>query len=77
MSFPFSQMLWKLYFLSNTLGHFYTRQMSPFDGAPEEFDQTIFIVNKDRSIGQVEALALNLVKEQQRYKLWLIGPNLV
>lgn len=51
--------------------------MSPFDGAPEEFDQTIFIVNKDRSIGQVEALALNLVKEQQRYKLWLIGPNLV
>lgn len=46
--------------------HYDALAMSPFDGAPEEFDQTIFIVNKDRSIGQVEALALNLVKEQQR-----------
>lgn len=41
--------------------------MSPFEGAPEEFDQTIFAVQKDRTVGQVEGLALNLVKDQQRY----------
>lgn len=40
--------------------------MSPSDGAPEEFDQTIFRVQKDRTIGPVERLTLNLVKEQQR-----------
>lgn len=40
-------------------------QMSPFEGAPEEFDQTIFAV-QNGSIGPVEGLALNLVKEQQR-----------
>lgn len=40
-------------------------QMSPFEGAPEDFDQTIFAV-KDSTIGPVEGLALNLVKEQQR-----------
>jgi ubiquitin thioesterase OTU1 len=40
--------------------------MSPFEEAPEEFDQTIFVV-KDQSIGAVEGLTLNLVKEQQRY----------
>lgn len=40
--------------------------MSPFDGAPEEFDQTIFAVQKDRTIGMLEGVALNLVKEQQR-----------
>ncbi|KAK1563169.1 hypothetical protein Q3G72_023411 [Acer saccharum] len=40
--------------------------MSPFDGAPEEFDQTIFPVQSDRTIGPVEGLALNLVKEQHR-----------
>ncbi|KAI5334018.1 hypothetical protein L3X38_024151 [Prunus dulcis] len=39
-------------------------QMSPFEGAPEEFDQTIFAV-KDSTIGPVEGLALNLVKEEQ------------
>lgn len=42
------------------------QQMSPSEGAPEEFDQTIFTVQKDRGIGPVERLALNLVKEQQR-----------
>ncbi|KAK1563739.1 hypothetical protein Q3G72_031984 [Acer saccharum] len=41
-------------------------QMSPFDRAPEEFDQTIFPVRSDRTIGPVEGLALNLVKEQHR-----------
>lgn len=41
-------------------------QMSPFEGAPEEFDQTIFPVNKDRSIEAAEGLALNLVKDANR-----------
>lgn len=41
-------------------------QMSPFEGAPEEFDQTIFAVKKERGIGPVEGLALNFVKDQQR-----------
>lgn len=40
-------------------------QMSPFEGAPEEFDQTIFAV-QDGTIGPVEGLALNFTKEQQR-----------
>ena len=39
--------------------------MSPSEGAPEEFDQTIFAV-QDRTIGPVEGLALNFTKEQQR-----------
>lgn len=39
--------------------------MSPFEGAPEEFDQTIFAV-QDRTIGPAEGLALNFVKDQQR-----------
>lgn len=41
--------------------------MSPFEGAPEEFDQTIFPVDHKRSIGPVEGLALNFVKDEQRY----------
>lgn len=41
-------------------------QMSPFEGAPEEFDQTIFPVRMDRTTGPVEELALKLVNEQQR-----------
>lgn len=40
--------------------------MSPSEGAPEEFDQTIFAVQSDRSVGVVERLALNLVQDQQR-----------
>lgn len=40
-------------------------QMSPFEGAPEEFDQTIFPV-QGGTIGPVEGLALNFTKEQQR-----------
>ncbi|XP_044498064.1 OVARIAN TUMOR DOMAIN-containing deubiquitinating enzyme 2-like isoform X3 [Mangifera indica] len=41
-------------------------QMSPFEGAPEEFHQNIFAVGKDRTLGPAEELALNLLKEQQR-----------
>ncbi|XP_022039473.1 OVARIAN TUMOR DOMAIN-containing deubiquitinating enzyme 2 isoform X1 [Helianthus annuus] len=48
--------------------HYDALAMSPADGAPEEFDQTIFAVNPDRTIGTYESLALNLVKDQQRYK---------
>lgn len=40
--------------------------MSPFDGAPEEFDQTVFTVRPDRTIGPVGQIALNLVKQEQR-----------
>ncbi|KAK1562406.1 hypothetical protein Q3G72_011325 [Acer saccharum] len=46
--------------------HYDALAMSPFDRAPEEFDQTIFPVRLDRTIGPVEGLALNLVKEQHR-----------
>ncbi|TXG67782.1 hypothetical protein EZV62_009057 [Acer yangbiense] len=46
--------------------HYDALAMSPFDGTPEEFDQTIFPVRSDRTIGPVEGLALNLVKEQHR-----------
>lgn len=42
-------------------------QMSPVEDAPEEFDQTIFAVQPNRSIGPVERLALNFVKDQQRF----------
>ncbi|KAH1121118.1 hypothetical protein J1N35_004278 [Gossypium stocksii] len=45
--------------------HYDALAMSPFEDAPEEFDQTIFAVQKDRTIGPVEGLALNLVKDQQ------------
>ncbi|XP_044498056.1 OVARIAN TUMOR DOMAIN-containing deubiquitinating enzyme 2-like isoform X2 [Mangifera indica] len=44
-------------------------QMSPFEGAPEEFHQNIFAVGKDRTLGPAEELALNLLKEQQRWSL--------
>ncbi|XP_047314616.1 OVARIAN TUMOR DOMAIN-containing deubiquitinating enzyme 2-like [Impatiens glandulifera] len=46
--------------------HYDALAMSPAEGALEEFDQTIFLVYKDRTIGAVEKLALNFVKEQQR-----------
>ncbi|KAK9092062.1 hypothetical protein Syun_026973 [Stephania yunnanensis] len=44
-------------------------QMSPAEGAPEEFEQTIFVVGQERSIGPVEEHAMNLVMEAQR-RLW-------
>ncbi|GER43338.1 ubiquitin thioesterase OTU1 [Striga asiatica] len=43
--------------------HYDALAMSPFEGAPEEFDQTIFAV---RNVGPVEELALHLVKDQHR-----------
>uniref|UniRef100_A0A7C9CMC8 Ubiquitin thioesterase OTU n=1 Tax=Opuntia streptacantha TaxID=393608 RepID=A0A7C9CMC8_OPUST len=48
--------------------HYDALAMSPFEGAPEEFDQTIFAVRSDRTIGPVEGLALNFVKEQHRQR---------
>lgn len=38
--------------------------MAPFNDAPEEFDQTIF--DTRRAFENIEGLALNLVKDQQR-----------
>ncbi|KAK1615098.1 hypothetical protein QYE76_020615 [Lolium multiflorum] len=46
--------------------HYDALAMSPFEGAPEEFDQTIYPVDRNRSIGPVEGLALNLAKEANR-----------
>ncbi|EYU34352.1 hypothetical protein ABFS82_11G034100 [Erythranthe guttata] len=46
--------------------HYDALSMCPFEEAPEEFDQTIFAVQKDRTVGPVESLALNLVKDQHR-----------
>ncbi|KAF4357846.1 hypothetical protein CsatB_014728 [Cannabis sativa] len=46
--------------------HYDALASSPFEGAPEEFDQTIFSVQPDRTIGSVEGIALNFIKEQQR-----------
>ncbi|KAG6489149.1 hypothetical protein ZIOFF_050409 [Zingiber officinale] len=46
--------------------HYDELAMSPYDGAPEGFDQTIFSVRSDHSIGPVENFALNLVKDAQK-----------
>ncbi|XP_077243620.1 OTU-like cysteine protease family protein [Tasmannia lanceolata] len=46
--------------------HYDALAMSPSDEAPEEFDQTIFTVHKDRTIGAIEGLSLNLVKDAHR-----------
>ncbi|GAB4846152.1 OTU protein [Ancistrocladus abbreviatus] len=48
--------------------HYDALAVSPFEGAPEEFDQTIFTVHNNRTIGSVEGLALKFVKEQQRQR---------
>ncbi|KAL8162547.1 hypothetical protein V2J09_014036 [Rumex salicifolius] len=45
--------------------HYDALAISPFEQAPEEFDQTIFGVLGDRTIGPAERLALNFAKEQQ------------
>ncbi|KAF5727960.1 ubiquitin thioesterase OTU1 isoform X1 [Tripterygium wilfordii] len=55
--------------------HYDALAMTPFEGAPEEFDQTIFPVRKDRTIGPVEGLAVNLVKEQQRKRSYTDTAN--
>ncbi|KAL5737669.1 hypothetical protein ACOSP7_030430 [Xanthoceras sorbifolium] len=59
------------------LADYYGREiaMSPFDGAPEESDQTIFPVRSDRTIGPAEGLALNLVKEQRRKRSYTDTSN--
>ncbi|PON91995.1 OTU domain containing protein [Trema orientale] len=49
--------------------------MSPFEGAPEEFDQTIFAVQTDRTVGPVEGIALNFVKDQQRRRSYTDTSN--
>ncbi|PIA28410.1 hypothetical protein AQUCO_07000024v1 [Aquilegia coerulea] len=46
--------------------HYDALAVCPAEGAPEEFDQTIFTVQKDRTVGAIEGLALNLVKDAQR-----------
>ncbi|KAL5715408.1 OTU protein [Ranunculus cassubicifolius] len=53
--------------------HYDALAMCPSEGAPEEFDQTIFIVYTDRTIGQVEGHALNLVKDAHRCGVCQIG----
>ncbi|XP_031261907.1 OVARIAN TUMOR DOMAIN-containing deubiquitinating enzyme 2-like isoform X2 [Pistacia vera] len=55
--------------------HYDALAMSPFEGAPEEFDQTIFAVRKDRTIGPAEGLAHNFVKEQQRKRSYTDTAN--
>ncbi|XP_071703194.1 OVARIAN TUMOR DOMAIN-containing deubiquitinating enzyme 2 [Rutidosis leptorrhynchoides] len=55
--------------------HYDALAMSPVDEAPEEFDQTIFGVDSDRSIGSYESLALNLVKDQQRKRSYTDTAN--
>ncbi|XXG82569.1 hypothetical protein AAC387_Pa10g0488 [Persea americana] len=50
-------------------------QMSPFEEAPEEFDQTIFTVHKDRTIGPVEGLTLNLVRDAHRKRAYTDTAN--
>nr|GEU72978.1 ubiquitin thioesterase OTU1 [Tanacetum cinerariifolium] len=55
--------------------HYDSLAMSPADGAPEEFDQTIFAVTSDRTIGTFESLALNLVKDQQRKRSYTDTAN--
>ncbi|KAL6196334.1 hypothetical protein ACLB2K_031949 [Fragaria x ananassa] len=44
--------------------HYDALSMSPFEEAPEEFDQTIFAVT-NKTIEAVEGLTLKLVKDQQ------------
>lgn len=46
--------------------HYDALAISPFAEAPEEFDQTIFAVLPDTTVGPAERIALNFVKDQQR-----------
>lgn len=55
--------------------HYDALAMSPLEGAPQEFDQTIFAVRKDRTIGPVQELALNLAKDQQRKRSYTDTAN--
>ncbi|XP_054819543.1 OVARIAN TUMOR DOMAIN-containing deubiquitinating enzyme 2 [Prosopis cineraria] len=55
--------------------HYDALAVSPSVGAPEEFDQTIFVVQRDRSIGRVERLALDFVRDQQRKRSYTDTAN--
>jgi ubiquitin thioesterase OTU1 len=55
--------------------HYDALAMSPFEGAPEEFDQTIFPVDHKWSIGPVEGLALNFVKDEKRKRSYTDTAN--
>lgn len=55
--------------------HYDALAISPFEGAPEEFDQTIFAVQKNGFIGPVENMALNLIKDQQRKRSYTDTAN--
>ncbi|CAA3020021.1 ubiquitin thioesterase OTU1-like [Olea europaea var. sylvestris] len=55
--------------------HYDALAMSPAEGAPEEFDQTIFPVLEDRTLGSAERLALNLVRDQQRRRSYTDTAN--
>ncbi|KMZ59325.1 Ubiquitin thioesterase OTU1 [Zostera marina] len=46
--------------------HYDALAMSPAEDVPEEFDQTIFSVRNDRTIGNIERLVFELVKEANR-----------
>ncbi|KAL1207081.1 OVARIAN TUMOR DOMAIN-containing deubiquitinating enzyme 2 [Cardamine amara subsp. amara] len=55
--------------------HYDALALSPFEGAEEDFDMTIFPVGKDRSIGSIEGIVLNLVKDQQRKRSYTDTAN--
>ncbi|KAI3849042.1 hypothetical protein MKX03_011485 [Papaver bracteatum] len=55
--------------------HYDALALSPFEGAPEEFDMTVFPVHKDRTIGPVEELALNLARDAQRKRSYTDTAN--
>ncbi|KAI3948829.1 hypothetical protein MKX01_022243 [Papaver californicum] len=46
--------------------HYDALAISPAYGVQEEFDQTVFPVQEDKSIGRVHELALDLVNEEAR-----------
>lgn len=55
--------------------HYDALAMSPSANAPEEFDQTIFTVLSDRSIGPVEDLVLNWVKDAHKNRRYTDTAN--
>ncbi|XP_078447362.1 OTU-like cysteine protease family protein [Wolffia australiana] len=55
--------------------HYDALALSPFEGAPEEFDQTIFPVRSDRTVGQIEMLSLKLIKDANRKRTYTDTSN--
>ena len=49
--------------INDITGNAFCLQMSPFDGALDVVDQTIFPINRDGRSGLAEALAESLVQE--------------